>query len=161
MLRAGMPAATTFCPLTSELAKVLLFIFLRRVKAGTGFGGELPMSVYPCFREHLLQHANQHHHALALLLRAGVLRLSVSRETSHVAHPDARPVMTLAMGADPLNAASHLNPSVRAYHEVIADASEALRLMPTVDILSREILPLTSGRAMNNNLSNPSHIINY
>jgi len=66
--------------------------------------------------------------------------------------------MSLAMGTDTLNAASHLYPSIRAYHEVIADASEALRLMPTVDILSREILTLTSGRAMNDNLSNPSHI---
>lgn len=116
------------------------------------------MSVNPCFREHPLQHANQHHHTLALLLRTGVLRLSVSRETSHVAHPDARPVMPLAMGTDTLNAASHLYPSIRTYHKVIADASEALRLMPTVDILSREILTLTSGRAMNDNLSNPSHI---
>lgn len=106
------------------------------------------MSVYPCFREHPLQHANQHRHTLALLLRAGVLRLSVSRETSHVAHPDAHPVMSLAMGADTLNAASHLYPSIRTYHKVIADASEALRLMPTVDILSREILTLTSGRAI-------------
>ena len=140
------------------IGNTILFIFLRSVKAGTDFGGELTMSVNLCFREHPLQHANQHHHALALLLRAGVLRLSVSRETSHVAHPDARPVMSLAMGADTLNAASHLYPSIRTYHEVIADASEALRLMPTVDILSREILTLTSGRAMNDNLSNPSHI---
>ena len=123
-----------------------LLIFLRRVKAGTGFGGELTMSVNLCFREHPLQHANQHHHTLALLLRTGVLRLSVSRETSHVAHPDAHPVMSLAMGTDTLNAASHLYPSIRTYHKVIADASEALRLMPTVDILSREILTLTSGR---------------
>ena len=116
------------------------------------------MSVNLCFREHPLQHANQHRHTLALLLRTGVLRLSVSRETSHVAHPDAHPVMPLAMGTDTLNAASHLYPSIRTYHKVIADASEALRLMPTVDILSREILTLTSGRAMNDNLSNPSHI---
>ena len=116
------------------------------------------MAVYGGVGEHLAQGVEQQQQAAALFRRARVLgESSVGSEASDVADADAGGVVAAAMSSYLGDRAAYLNASVEQHDVVVANGSETLLTVPTVDVGGGERFALASGGAMDYDFVNLSH----
>ena len=131
--------------------------FFLYVEAGTGFGGELVVTVDGGERELFLQLFYECTERGFLCCRPSVLGLAVGRQTADIADADTDRIVTFAVCANLACRPTCLYAAVTIYHEVITYAAEASLAMPTVDVLDGEVLALCGGTAMNDDFCYFSH----
>ena len=131
------------------------------VEAGTGFGGELVVTVDGGERKLFLQLFYECTKRGFLCCRPSVLGLAVGRQTADIADADADSIVTFAVCANLALRPACVYAAVTIYHEVIADAVEASLAMPAVDVLDGEVLALCGGTAMNDDFPYLTHDIEY
>lgn len=131
--------------------------FLLNVEAGTGFGGELVVTVDGGEGKLFLQLFYECTERGFLSCRPSVLGLAVGRQTAHITDADADIIVTFAMCADLACRPTCLYAAVKTNYKVITYAAEASLAMPTVNVLDGKVLALCGGTAMNDDFSYFSH----
>ncbi len=127
------------------------------IKAGTGFGGELPMSVDRGSGKPLLQFTDQRQQRCLLGCGAGVLGLAVSVKPSDIADAYGMGIVALAVGTGTLDGSACVDAAIEVDHEVVADVRELSLQMPLPDLLYGNMLPFPRCGAVDNDLIDASH----
>ena len=127
------------------------------VEAWACFIGKVPMPVYLSVGVEAAQLYEQLLQSLALCLCPRIGRsLTVSRESTDIAHPYAVGIVSVAMRPCDVHVAPLMNGTVTIDYIVVAYIRPALRDMPAANILHADIYARPCRRAMHNDFRYPS-----
>lgn len=96
-----------------------------------------------------------------LFLGAGIFGLAVGVQSSDVADADAVGVAALHMGPDLGDVAALADRTVKQDHVVVADLSESPLTVPAVDVFDAERHPLFGCAAMQHDVLDFTHVVEY